>query len=566
VTIAHLLVKLGAETAEFHQQMERAARRTERTGRVFTKIGREISQAISLPLIAGAFGAFHVLLADSAKHFGTLFRVVESLKAELHDLFLAIGTELQPVFLQIIGLLRGGIAILQGWLAAFHELPEPVRKAVIFTLAFLAALGPTLFVVGKLITAIGALGRILPLLVTPMGLAVIAVAALAAAAIYVVTHWDWAKLKLALAWAFIVDLFFQGVRASILALDILTMGITYFTGISDVLRKKLDELADRTLGKLGATILQLEEDLKKPHSPMQTLIGDSLKLRKILQDAAEATRQLIVNQQIMGPTFDDNAVQAQILTTKIQALIAAGVGANDTFGEGTLTLGELVFMLQRAQEHSRAFGEALGAFGPRLEQQLRAAARFRELLGAGVAPGQASAAVVAEGQIIQTAMQGLVDSLTTIAERIGQIFGGIRQGFRGFAAQMGALLGAVLTQIGKTLIQMGTAAIAVGVLGKAIKFFAKNPLAAIAAGAALVALGSALAASSQRTLNAGLGGGGGGAAESAASVAAAPAEDQGTLILRLDSNFRRLNPEFVDIIAQALQEAKSRNVIIEEGD
>ena len=41
MTIAHLLVRLSAETAEFHAEMEKAARRIESTGRRIAKIGRE---------------------------------------------------------------------------------------------------------------------------------------------------------------------------------------------------------------------------------------------------------------------------------------------------------------------------------------------------------------------------------------------------------------------------------------------------------------------------------------------------------------------------------------------
>jgi hypothetical protein len=572
VTIAHLAVKLSANAAHFHQEMQRAASRAQQTGRVFTRVGRDISQAISLPLIAGAFGAFRVLLAESARSFGPLFQATESLKAEFHDLFLAIARELEPTFKQIIGLLRGGIATVQSWVAAFHRLPEGVRQAVIFTLAFLAALGPTLFVVGKLITAIGALIRILPLLASPIGLAVLAVAALAAGALYVVTHWDWAKLRLALAWAFIKDLFFEGVRASILALDILTLGILKLTGVTDFLREKLDALADRSMAKSAAQIIALEAALRNGSKGMQTFGAESLKIRKIIQDATEATRQLAVSNQVLGLIAGDvTAGQVQILETQIRALIAAGVSADAIIPGVGLRLRDLGEMLQRGQEYTRAFSEALGAFGPRLDQQLRAIALFRDLIASGVKPGMAAAAVVAEGQAIQSVMEGLVGALTTVAERIGNIFAGVSRGFRGFAAQLGALIGTVMKQIGQTLIQMGATAIAMGVLGKAIKFFAKNPVAAIAAGAALIALGQALGAASERTLAQGFGGEGGGGGGAVAAASAGQQQGETTLVLRLEtpdgliaSIFR--DPRNQDAMAALLEELTGRRVITEPRD
>lgn len=544
MTIAHLLVKLGAETAEFHQQMERAARRTERTGRVFTKIGREISQAISLPLIAGAFGAFHLLLIESTRHFGGLFQAVESLKGELRGLFLALAHELEPIFLQIIGLLRSGIGILRGWITAFHELPEPVRRAVIFTLAFLAALGPTLFVVGKLITAIGALGRILPLLVTPMGLAVAAVVALAAAALFVVTHWEQTKLRFALLWAGIKLLFFDGIRSILGGLALLLQAgadiATAYSGMPgpmgaafrlmaaamapaaeglQALETRFEAFAARSLAESIAQIKKLEAELKTAQGPMQGFTNQANAIQRALEELAGAMRRTHGMAQVLGPTFNLAAAQAQHIQGTIQTLIDQGV---DPLSPAMRRLGEDFLT---TTEDARAFSVALDALGPRLDQRLRAMALFDELKGVGIAPGFSAEAVVAEGKIIQAQMEFLLDALSAVAERIGEIFAGVRQGFRGFAAQMGVLLGGVTKMIGETLVKMGLAAVAASKLGFAIKFFARNPLASMAAGLALIALGSALAASSQRTLEQGFSGGGGGGAsvESSASSASSPA-------------------------------------------
>jgi hypothetical protein len=75
-----------------------------------------------------------------------------------------------------------------------------MRSVIIHTLAFLAALGPTLLIVGKLIIAVGAMIKVFSLLLTPTGLLAVAIIALAAAAIYVATHWEAVSLRLMLAW------------------------------------------------------------------------------------------------------------------------------------------------------------------------------------------------------------------------------------------------------------------------------------------------------------------------------------------------------------------------------
>lgn len=569
MVIASLAVRLSANIAVFSQQMDRAARRVQQTGRVFTRVGRELSQAISLPLIAGAFGAFRVLLADSARSFGPLFQAVASLKAELHNLFLAIGQELAPVFDQLIGLVRGGIATLRGWLEAFHRLPAGIRQAVIFTLAFLAALGPTLFIVGKLITAIGALTKILPLLITPIGLAVIAVAALAAAAIYVVTHWDWAKLKLALAWTFIVGLFFDGVRAALVALDVLTFGITQFTGITDFLRGKVDALADRTLGNLAARILEAEAALAKTGRPLQETAAFAKAAAEAFAAYNLAIRQVNANAAVFGAEFNRNAASAAALKAEIDALIAAaiqhGVALHAVSGAGGESLTELAARYHALADAAARYTQALNLLGPTVADHVRllevAAARginldliTRQQLAGLTAYAEA---LVAINAAIKTA---IVDAWTALGERLGAILGGVANGFRGFEKVLLGILGSMLQAVGRAMVAAGTAATFM------LKIFA-NPFALIAAGVGLIALGAALAGAAQRSVNRSLatGGDGGGGASVAAAAPAASQEPVGTLVLRIDRNLLRiLDPEFVDIIAQAIQEGKSRNVIIEE--
>lgn len=568
MTIANLHVRLSAETAEFHQQMNRAARRTEQTGRVFVRIGREISTAISLPIIAGAFGAFRALLEESSRSFGPLFQAVESLKAEFHDLFLAIAHELEPTFKQIIGLLRGGIATIRGWVEAFHRLPEGVRKAVIFTLAFLAALGPTLFVVGKLVTAIGALIKILPLVTSPMGLAVAAVAALAAAALYVVTHWEWAKLRLALAWAFIKDLFFEGVRFNILALDILTLGILKIAGVTDILRDKLNELADRSLAKSAAQILELEANLRKAEGPLERMATTSLKIRKILQEWAEATRQLNVQAGLMGVTFNKDAAQAQALEQMINKLVAAGVDLDTVVTKNGQTLKDLGVALENSRERARAFSEALTAFGPTLADQAQAAERFWQIvnrLGGFNTENLVEAVKILtrDGQLMintsNAIRNGVAGAFEALGHQLGAIFVGTARGFRGFTKAIAGVLGSMLQTVGQALI-------AFGVAGDRIKKFITNPLAAIAAGVALIALGSALASAAQGAVNAGgsalAGGGGGGSAIEAPASTGTGGGGDVYVSFPGGQVFNPTDPAQQDAFREFLEQLTGRRVIV----
>lgn len=567
MTIAHLHVKLSADIATFYQDMEKTARRIESIGRRIAKIGREISMAISLPLIGAGFAAFHTLLEESHRRFGPLYADFQSLKANAHDLFLTLGRELEPVFLQIIDLLRRGIGIVRSWIDAFHELPQWIKTTVIYTLLFLAALGPTVLIAGKLITAIGALIRVLPVLATTTNLATGGILLLGAAMIYAATHTDWAKYRLALFATFLLDNFFQALKLSILAIDIFTLGISKLVGYTDFLRKKLGELEDSTLGKLGGMLVELEKNLPKVGESLKTLGTDSLTTRDALNQFYEAQRRVAAQARLLGATFDYEGAQAANLKTLLDALIANNVTGTVVMNGHATSVQNLANAFLAATEMSRAFNRVLGALGPRLEDNARAVLRLQEIIAAGVAPAFAAEEVVAEGEIMKIAMQGLLDALMAVGERIGQIFAGVRQGFRGFAAQMGALLGGVTKMIGETLIKMGLAAIMAGKLGIAIKLFFKNPLGAIAAGVAMVALGSALAASSERTLSQGLGGDGGGGGGAAA--VGAPAGGSGPDVVILELRGDRVigtifeDPRNQDALADALGEITGRRVIVE---
>jgi len=568
MTIAHLLVRLSAETAEFHQQMEKAARRIESTGRRIAKIGREITMAISLPIIAAGFAAFHVLLEESHRQFGPLYRDFQSLKANAHDLVLELGRELQPVFLQLIELMRTGIGILRGWIVAFHELPQWIKTTVIYTLLFLAALGPTVLVVGKLITAIGALIRILPILVTTTNLTTGGILLIGGAMIYAATHTDWAKYRLALFATFLAEQFINVMRLSILMIDIFSLGLAKLVGWTDFLRGKLNELSDATLGKLGGLLVELEKNLPKVGEGLKDLGTQSLTVRDAINAFYEAQRRLNAQARVLGGTFDYEGAQAANLKTLLDALIANNVTGTVMMNGHATSVQQLATSFLSATEMSRAFNVALGALGPQLERQLRAIAQFQEMVRAGVRPDLAADALVAEGKIISDVLQGIADGIAVVASRIGDLFSGVSGRIRGFFGAVGSVLAGVMKMIGKTLVELGVVSIMYGKLGFAIKFFAKNPLAAIAVGAALIALGNQLGAQAERISSTGLSGGGGGGgvgAESSAGVGGG--QGSGRIILELhgDAVIATLfqDPRNQDALAEALSNLSGREVIVE---
>lgn len=176
--------------------------------------------------------------------------------------------------------------------------------------------------------------------------------------------------------------------------------------------------------------------------------------------------------------------------------------------------------------------------------------------------GEMQDVVQTANQAVQTA---LIDTFTTLGERIGQVIAGVGKGFQGLKDALLSILGALLQTVGKAMI-------AFGVAGEAIKSFITNPALAIAAGTALVALGSALASSAQESVaSAGASLAGGGSAAAASSIARSQTGQIGgarrgeaVVVIRgglLDMS----DPRQERALAGALEDLSGRRVTVRKG-
>lgn len=157
---------------------------------------------------------------------------------------------------------------------------------------------------------------------------------------------------------------------------------------------------------------------------------------------------------------------------------------------------------------------------------------------------------------LQNAIQ---DSIAQTAEVIGTIIAGAGHGF----SRLGAV---VLAGIGNLMVMLGKSLIAFGIAGLAIKKFVISPGLAIAAGAALIALGSALGAVANRMVNASpaSGGTGGGFSPKESVITPQESAQPATIIIQgglLDMS----DPRQADAMANALSQLAGRRVVIQAG-
>jgi TP901 family phage tail tape measure protein len=126
--------------------------------------------------------------------------------AELKLVFQELGVILMPFITDFVEGFRNIVA-------TFQELTPEQKEQVVRFLAIAAAIGPVILIAGKLITAIGsiikgvvALGKAMLFLTTnPIGLTILAIAALIAIGVAVYKNWDTIKERAAEVWSSVKD-------------------------------------------------------------------------------------------------------------------------------------------------------------------------------------------------------------------------------------------------------------------------------------------------------------------------------------------------------------------------
>lgn len=226
------------------QKMENGVEKTKMAQDIFGKSGQELLPLLnstegSLDNLESTFRSLGLAMTDEAIDAGVQFTdTLDQIKRSLGASVAAIGVEFLPL-LQKMGnwIISDGIPLLREFIdnirilfERFSDLSPETQKIIGIFIAVAAAIGPALVVFGKLI-------GVFALLVSPIGLIVLAIAGITAAIIYLYqTNEDFANFvlevweKIQIAFEFLAEIFKKvitgDIKGAIMEFENMLFGMT----------------------------------------------------------------------------------------------------------------------------------------------------------------------------------------------------------------------------------------------------------------------------------------------------------------------------------------------------
>ena len=393
---------------------------------------------------------------------------------------------------------------------AFKNLSPQTQKIIVIFGGIVAALGPVLAILGTLLTMAPAIGTAFTIMTGPIGLVV---AALTAVAVVIYKNWAGIKNALIKVGNYFIELYNNSlpiklaVNAIIMQFkNFLAVGkfmvntiITYFKSLAKAVVSIFGSIGDIIMGVFTLDI----DKIKKGFSG----IGDAMKTAFVDNVEGIKNEAKILGESVVD-NFNDSLNSKKIAPIKIPVVVQASGGTPSVSGTGGGT--------------GTSGGTGTGGGGQR---------PMAETVGSGLSITPVSDMIQADTELIPQrmteqervlleqraiAMQNAMDfnaglnqivtgGLNDLAVGIGQALGKALSEGGNLTQQLSKV---VLTTIGNMAMQLGKLAISIGIGVAAIKkaLQSLNPAVAIAAGIALVALGSFASAQAGK-----IGSGGGGA-------------------------------------------------------
>ena len=416
----------------------------------------------------------------------------------LKELSAKFGQVILPVFTKLV-------SFANGLLQKFAELSPTTKKLIVIFAGIAAALGPVLYILGTLVTLAPAIGTALTVMMGPIGLIIAGLTAIS-----VVIYKNWAGIKSALVKIgnYFIDLYNNSlpIQLAVNSLianfkNMLAVGKFVFSTFSTIIKTFANNFITLFKG-IGDIIMGVFTFDKDKIVQGFSDLADGLK-----NNVTAAFDSIKTDASILGSSVVDNfneALQqktiAKIVVPVEMAVSGAGTDtATDVGGGGGIATRPMATSAMEGISGAgiqtpisnmieadtarmpKAFAEQQAVFAQGKLDALQKAAEFNNGINRILSQG---ASQLANG--IGNALQSAIINGGNLASNLSKV---------------------LLGTIGSMAVQLGKLAIKIGITLEKVKLAFKGPngLLAIAAGAALVALGSVFKAGAAR-----IGGGGGG--------------------------------------------------------
>lgn len=399
----------------------------------------------------------------------------------LKELGVNIGQIILPAFTELVA---GANKIVQG----FIGLSDGAKKAILIIGSIAASIGPLLLGLGAIIKIAPLVGAGFTLMTGPIGIAIVAIGAIVAAVIYFRDELkglgSFLKTKITNVFIGVIG-FFQKLAAKVKGLGSIIGAALKFEfgkipGILEETDKEVQSINEETGRKISENIAKgIKENTDAIAKGMQEAV-----------DNAATTVEV--------PTLGGGETRKPV---------AAVSGITQTTGTQTATTQQM-----NLQAGSSLFGEmqtvALDPVGQLAQSVAGSNELLKERLGqteAVISESQLRMVAVAQ-QFSEGASQILVQGVNDLAVGLGEALGEAMVNGGNMVESLSVVL---LQGIGNMASQLGKLAIGTGIAIEGIKkaLESLNPIAAIAAGIALVALGAAVKGAAGKIANKGGGGG-----------------------------------------------------------
>lgn len=399
----------------------------------------------------------------------------------------------------------------------FKALSPQTKKLIVVLAGIAAALGPVIAIIGTLMTMAPAIGAALSVMMGPIGLIVAGLTAIS-----VVIYKNWAGIKSALVKIgnYFIELYNNSLPIQ-LAVNTLIMNfknmlavgkfvfstfltiiktfannfITLFKGIGDILMGVFTFDKDKIVQGFTDLADGLKNNVTAAFDAIKTdasILGGS-----VVDNFNEAIQQKTIA-KIVIPV--EMAVSGAGTSEEVVSTSGGGGGVSGNGGGSSISADipevKIPWSLdvddQKILDQQELWEDFFDAEVIE-EEDAKLQAAFDKILANSQAFSQRLTQIMSGG--LQNLAQGIGTALGNAISTGGNL--------------VNALGGLLLGTIGSIAIQLGKAAIQIGIAMKAIKLSFKNPFTAIAAGVALIAVGTMIKNAAGIVSGGGFGGGGG---------------------------------------------------------